>query len=98
VVYYDLGRMLVKGFIVLVAVVTAFLVASSTAFANSTTCAHGQTCSPGSPGGPKSASAPLRGGGGTLPFTGLDLAGIAGVAGLLLVTGVTLQRVSRRRR
>jgi phosphotransferase system glucose/maltose/N-acetylglucosamine-specific IIC component len=96
VVYYDLGRMLVKGFLVLAAVVTAFLVASSTALANSTTCAHGQTCSPGSPG---SASAPLRGGGGgTLPFTGLNLAAIAGVAGLFLVTGVTLQRASRRRR
>jgi hypothetical protein len=33
-----------------------------------------------------------------LPFTGLNLAAIAGVAGLFLVTGVTLQRASRRRR
>lgn len=99
VFYYDLGRMLVKGFIVLVAVVAAFLVASSTAFADSLTCAHGQHCSSGSPGGSASGGAPIRsGGGGTLPFTGLDLAGIAGVAGLLLVSGVTLQRVSRRRR
>lgn len=81
-----------KGILVFVAVVATALVLSSAAFANSVTCAHGSTCNAGNLGGPTSRS------GGTLPFTGLDLAGIAGVAGLLLVSGVTLQRVSRRRR
>jgi hypothetical protein len=76
----------------LLAVAVAALVFSSGALANSTTCAHGSTCNAGNLGGPTSHS------GGTLPFTGLDLAGVAGVAGLLLVSGVTLQRVSRRRR
>jgi hypothetical protein len=33
----------------------------------------------------------------TLPFTGLDLAGVAGVAGLLLLSGLTLHRAGRRR-
>jgi hypothetical protein len=33
-----------------------------------------------------------------LPFTGLDLAGIAAVGGVLLVSGLALQRASRRRR
>jgi len=75
------------------AVAVAALVFSSGALANSTTCAHGSTtCNAGNLGGPTSRS------GGNLPFTGLDLAGVAGVAGLLLVSGMALQRVSRRRR
>jgi hypothetical protein len=62
------------------------LVLSSAAFANGLTCAHGSTsCNSGKLGG------------GTLPFTGLDLAGVAAIGGLLLVAGFTLQRVSRRR-
>jgi hypothetical protein len=82
----------VKRILVLAAVATTALVFSSVAFANSVTCAHGSGCGPGTAGGPTSK------GNGTLPFTGLDLAGIAGVGGLLVVTGLTLQRASRRRR
>ncbi len=81
-----------KGILLLAAVMAAALVFSSAAFASSLTCAHGSTsCSDNNPGGPESA------GHGTLPFTGVDLAGIAGVGGLLLVGGLTLQRASRRR-
>jgi hypothetical protein len=82
----------VKGLLLFLAVAVTALVFSSAALANSTTCAHGASCNKGNLGGPTSSS------GGTLPLTGLDLAGVAGVAGLLLVSGVTLQRVSRRRR
>ena len=78
-----------KGILVLIAVGAAALVYSSAAVANGLTCAHGSNCNSVSPGGPAS--------GGTLPFTGLGLAGIAAVAGLLLVSGVTLWRVSRQR-
>jgi hypothetical protein len=89
--------MLVKGFLVLAAVIVGALVLSSTAFANSLTCGHGGTCHPGDLGG----GAPSSGGGsnlgGTLPFTGVDLAGVAGLGGLLLVSGVTLHRLGRRR-
>ena len=83
-----------KKILVLAAVLTAALVFSSGAFADSLHCSHGTMCGPGSsPAAPGSTSA----GSGTLPFTGLDLAGIAVVGGLLLVTGLTLQRVSRSR-
>ena len=84
--------MLVKRILVLVAVVSVALVFSSAAFANSLSCAHGSNCGPNNLGGPTNK------GQGTLPFTGIDLAGIAVVGGLLLVTGLTLQRASRRRR
>jgi hypothetical protein len=80
----------VKRILVFVAVVTAALVLSSGALANGLTCAHGATsCQKQGGGG--------NGGGGTLPFTGLDLAGIAGVGAILLVGGLTLHRASRRR-
>jgi hypothetical protein len=82
----------VKRILVLAAVVSAALVLSSVASANSLKCAHGSVCGSGSFVPPSST------GSGTLPFTGLDLAGIAVVGCLLLVTGLTLQRASRRRR
>jgi hypothetical protein len=86
-------KLLLKRILILVAVATAALVFSSGAFANSVKCAHGSMCGAGSlePPGTSTSS-------GTLPFTGLDLAGIAVVGGLLLITGLTLQRASRRRR
>lgn len=83
-----------KKILVLAAVVTASLVFSSVAFADSLKCAHGAVCGSGNFEPPPSNNA----GTGTLPFTGLDLAGIAAVGGVLLVTGLTLQRASRRRR
>jgi hypothetical protein len=82
----------VKRILVLVAVLATALVLSSAASANGLECAHGSSCSPATLGG-----GPTNGSG-TLPFTGLDLAGIAGIGGLLLVSGLTLRRASRRRR
>jgi hypothetical protein len=88
-----MGRgLLVKKILVLAAVIGAALVLSSTAFASGLTCAHGSSCSPTNMGGPS------VGGQGTLPFTGLGLAGIAAVGALLIVGGYTLQRASRRNR
>lgn len=84
--------MLVKGILVFAAVVAAALALCSAAFANSISCAHGNNCQPGASGQAKTS------GPGTLPFTGLGLAGIAGAGGVLLVSGLTLQRVTRRRR
>lgn len=85
-------EMIVKGILVFASVVITALVLSSTALANSLTCAHSATCSSGNlAGGTPSPSS------GTLPFTGVDLAGIAGLAGLLMVSGVTLHRLGRRR-
>lgn len=81
-----------KRILVFAAVVTAALVFSSVGLASSLKCSHGAVCGSGTAGSPSSS------GNGTLPFTGLDLAGIAGVGGLLLVSGLTLQRASRRRR
>lgn len=79
-----------KRILVFSAVVTVALAFSSAAPASALTCAHGSTCN--NLGGPQTT------GSGTLPFTGLDLSGIAGVGGLLLIGGLTLQRASRRRR
>lgn len=81
-----------KILLVLATVAAVALVFSSVASANSLKCAHGSSCGPGSVGGPSGT------GSGTLPFTGLGLTGIAAVGGLLLLSGLTLQRASRRRR
>ena len=81
-----------KRILVLAAIVAVALVFSSGAFASSRGCAHGANCGSGTLGGPSGK------GNGTLPFTGLNLAGIAGAGALLLVSGLTLQRANRRRR
>jgi hypothetical protein len=83
----------VKRILVLVALLVTALVLASAASANALKCAHGSSCNTAAFEPPTSAS-----GTGTLPFTGLDLAGIAGVGALLLVAGLTLQRASRRGR
>ena len=80
-----------KTILVLATVVTAGLIFASSAFADSVKCAHGSQCGSGS-------FTPAGTGSGTLPFTGLHLAGIAAVGGVLLVSGLALQRASRRRR
>lgn len=82
-----------KKILVFAAVVGVALVLSSTALANGLTCAHGNSCNPGNLGGPHATN-----GQGSLPFTGLDLAGIAAVGALLVAGGFTLQRASRRNR
>lgn len=84
-----------KGILVLAAVIATALVLSSTASANALSCAHGHTCNSGNLGG--NTPSGTSGSGGTLPFTGLDLAGVAGLGGILLVSGVTLRRLGRRR-
>lgn len=81
-----------KRILVLATVVGVALVLSSAAFGSGLTCAHGSNCNAGNLGGPHTS------GHGTLPFTGLGLAGIAAVGALLLVGGFTLQRASRRNR
>jgi hypothetical protein len=83
--------LLVKRILVLGAVVGVALVLSSAAFASALTCSHGSNCNAANLGGPHTR------GQGTLPFTGLDLAGIAAAGGVLLVGGFALQRASRRR-
>jgi hypothetical protein len=83
--------LLVKRILVLAAVLGVALVLSSGAFASALTCSHGSNCKGGNLGQPHTT------GNGTLPFTGLNLAGIAGAGGLLLVVGLTLQRASRRK-
>jgi hypothetical protein len=82
----------VKKILVLVAVVMASLAFSSSAFADSLKCAHGSQCGSGA------FQPPGNTGSGTLPFTGFGLAGIATVGGVLLVSGLMLQRASRHRR
>jgi hypothetical protein len=81
----------VKKILVLAAVVGVAFVFSSAALASGLTCAHGNDCNAANLGQPNSGSH------GTLPFTGIDLAGIAGVGALLVIGGYTLQRASRRK-
>ena len=82
-----------KRILFLAAVATAALVFSSGASASSVKCAHGTQCGSGNFEPPGTST-----GSGTLPFTGVDLAGIAAVGGILLVSGLALQRASRRNR
>lgn len=85
-----------KGLLVLIAVLGVTLAFSSAAMANSVSCGHSATsCSNGQLGTP--GGKPTTSGAGTLPFTGLDLAGIAAVGAVLLGSGLALQRTSRRR-
>ena len=86
-----------KGILVFAAVIVTALVLSSTAFADSLSCAHGSDCHSGNLGGGTPSGTGPSSTGGTLPFTGLDLAGVAGLGGVLLVSGVTLRRLGRRR-
>lgn len=80
-----------KRILVLAAVIGVALALSSAALANGLTCAHGTNCNAANLGSPRT------GGKGTLPFTGIDLAGIAAVGALLVVGGFMLQRASRRK-
>jgi hypothetical protein len=85
-----------KGLLVLIATMAVALAFSSAALANSVSCAHSATsCSNGQLGGP--TGKPTTSGAGTLPFTGLDLGGIAVAGVVLLGCGLGLQRTSRRR-
>jgi hypothetical protein len=83
--------MALKRILVFAAVVGVALVLSSTAFASGLTCSHSASCHSGNLGGPHTS------GNGTLPFTGLDLAGIAAAGALLVAGGFTLHRAGKRR-
>jgi hypothetical protein len=76
--------------VVFAASIATALKLASTAFASSLNCAHGSNCGAGTLGGGAGTNS-----GGTLPFTGLDLAGIIGIASLLIGAGITLYRVGR---
>jgi hypothetical protein len=85
-----------KRLLVVLAVFVCALAFSSAALANSLTCAHGSgPCGQGTGG--QGTGAGQTKGAGTLPFTGLNLAVIGAVAGVLLVSGVALLQTSRRR-
>jgi hypothetical protein len=88
---FESRGMFVKRIVIFGVVIAIALLLSSAAFASSLTCVHGSICSSGNLGGGTPSSS------GTLPFTGIDLAGVAGLAGLLLMSGVTLYRLGRRR-
>ena len=81
-----------KKILTVAAIAAVALVFASSATANALTCTHSSTCS-GNLGSGKGGGSVS---GGTLPFTGLDLAGIAGVGALLLGTGVVLRRAGRK--
>jgi hypothetical protein len=90
----------VKRILAFLTAVAGMLFWASTAFANSLGCGHGATCQPGQGAGPGQAAGPGQtglhtSGAGTLPFTGLNLVLIAGVALLLLVCGILLHRTAR---
>jgi hypothetical protein len=91
----------VKHIVALLVAVAGGLTVCSTALANSLTSGHS---SPGQVPGqftPPSAGTHLGGtqpnGSGTLPFTGFNLATVAAVALLLVVSGIVLHRLTQRR-
>ena len=90
-----------KRIVALLVAVAGALVACSTAFADSLTSGHGSTGQSSGPFTPPSAgthvAAGAQGGAGTLPFTGFNLATVAAVALLLLVSGLVLHRLTQRR-
>jgi hypothetical protein len=88
----------VKRIVAIIAVMAVVLVVASTAMAGgSVVTGHNATPPTArSLGTHKSSSAPVAAG--TLPFTGLDLAAIAGGAALLLAAGFVLRRAPRRQR
>jgi len=88
----------VKRTVAIIAVMAVVLVVASTAMAGgSVVTGHGSTPPTASSLGTHKSS-PTQVAAGTLPFTGIDLAAIAGGAVLLLAAGVALRRVPRRQR
>lgn len=81
-----------KRILVLLAIAAAALVFASVAFANALTCGHGAAPCRGELGAGQSSGSS----GGTLPFTGLGLAGISAAGVVLLGGGLALRRVGRR--
>lgn len=90
-----------KRIVAFLVAVAAALLACSAAFADALGCAHGSTCQKGQVGAftpPGTHTGGTAGtGGGTLPFTGLNLATVAAIALLLVASGFVLHRVTRRR-
>ena len=90
------GGTAVKGLLVLIAALAIALAFSSAALADSVGCGHSATsCSAGQFGTPTGKPTSESG---TLPLTGMGLAGISVAAVVLLGSGLALQRAGRRRR
>lgn len=84
--------------VAIVAVMAVVLIVASTAMAGgSVVTGHGSTPPTAGTLGIHTSS-PAHVVAGTLPFTGIDLAAIAGGAALLLAAGFALRRVPRRQR
>lgn len=87
-----------KRILVVVAVVAAALALAAAALAGSSVVT-GHNSAPPAAGTLGQAAAPSgKVTSGTLPFTGLDLAGIAGAGVLLVGAGLILRRTARRPR
>ena len=89
-----------KRLVALLVAVVGSLSVCSAAFADALTSGHSATNGPGGgqftpPTGAQAGTVHLSGGG-TLPFTGLNLATVAVVAVLLLLGGLMLRRMTRR--
>lgn len=89
-----------KRIVALLLTVAAALMTCSTALANALSSGHSST--PQKPGqftppgaGTHAGLGAQTNGAGTLPFTGLNLALIAGIAVLLLASGLVLHRMTR---
>jgi hypothetical protein len=79
-------------------VITSFgLAVIVSGVAVATALAGGSTSVNGYGGVAGTIQASVKKGGGTLPFTGLDLGLIAGVAAAVVVVGVTMRRLSHSR-
>lgn len=85
-----------KRILVLIVAVAALALAP-TALASGVVCAHSSTCNSASLGASAAPPSAPSGGSGTLPFTGLDLAGVAAIAGLLVAGGLALRAWPSRR-
>jgi hypothetical protein len=88
-----LKRVLLIVVVVAVSLVLAGTSAGGNAVVTGHSAAPSVTSNLGTNSGPTSSATT-----GTLPFTGLDLAGITVVAALLLAGGVTLRRTARKQR
>jgi hypothetical protein len=86
-----------KRVLVIAAVVASLVLAASSLAGNAVVNGHNAAPSASNNLG-ATGSPPSKPAAGTLPFTGLDLAGITGIAVLLIGGGLILARTSRKAR